>query len=1187
MGSPACGGCPAGPDRFEFVGPFGPVCVSYGNDGYGGYKASGTREHFYCKDGRWFYHGFWNGQEHVNSGPLGIGICPWKVQNFAPFGVGYGRLLNSSECGTIEDPPQGEGRFCAYCNGDTKEWIIEGPFAQGETIPTKPGFPAIHCENSYDAAREWAIANCSGNQSRQCVWCNKETNEKRVTQFDEQLPPPWEFEFCSGDTLVISQFTCEPLPPPEDIPCCDKLAEILKKIGDCKGGISQQCGANINECCDKLDGCIDRVIDKINDKLRKVSKSCAQCKAEAGTSASQTLEYAVACAKYATRTCEAEIECKSSQDNGKPCTTCGTSPCCCKEGKCEPCEPKPPEQGDWCGWCDYTTGLYVVIRRGQNPPSNNYRLVVCGDEAAAVHLATNAECKKITPPTIPEPPQFPRFPTFGTPVCDLNIYAQPYRLGEFFAAAKSAEFNSSIVQTAEELAEQLSHDNAGNNVLSAAIKAIVGIELLPFALAPKVAESISSALGCNSEQWKALYVLESGMSYLEKKVGVDFGTAKLPWTYAKNALCRNRWLTGEQAISAYLTDTINFTTASVLGGMEGWCQDAFKWQIETRRSKPAMQDLFRMRHRQLISPSEYDKKMREIGFLEPDVRNDLFKTSEVIPPYSDLVRLMVRDAADRDVVEKFGLDDKFGDKFQGELRDWAKWQGVPDNVMRYMWRAHWSIPSPTQLFEFWHRLRHKPEFGGADRLMQDIKDALIQQDILPYWHDKFLAVSFRPLTRVDVRRGFDIGTINRDEVYDAYIDGGYSDENAERLTRFAEKQRELGARKHWALKLWIKQLITREQAIEYITTDGIPDDIANRAADVAASGFVSSPIAASFRRADISLDQFKSGLATYGVTTEATDAIAAALSYQIAVPPAIKAFRVGRSSRSAAAAKAIEYGMHHDIVDRLLDEAKEEQLNTTVKLCQNGIRKRFMLGEFDADAAIGLLTDGGTDSEYAEILVDGWKCQKSSVGRAIPAAKLCNWLEHGAITPEDFIQRLVRIGYHQADAALMVADCLQSISVKRMKQAEKEMKENAAAVRRAQQEQARQAAKARQEADRLKRLAEKAATTRRNREKQIASAAEKVYDKCDCTIYQAMEAVKEAKNQLENSFGFSIDDALAILLISADGWNGGTLADFWDHTNAIAVGSQSVGIEDIGEVSLVSSSRNGEISPLAPSTPFV
>ncbi|GAI51987.1 unnamed protein product, partial [marine sediment metagenome] len=53
------------------------------------------------------------------------------------------------------------------------------------------------------------------------------------------------------------------------------------------------------------------------------------------------------------------------------------------------------------------------------------------------------------------------------------------------------------------------------------------------------------------------------------------------------------------------------------------------------------------------------------------------------------------------------------------------------------------------------------------------------------WRDKLIDVAYTPYTRVDVRRMYKAGVLNREQVKRSYLDIGYDDEKAENMTKFA------------------------------------------------------------------------------------------------------------------------------------------------------------------------------------------------------------------------------------------------------------------------------------------------------------------------------------------------------------------------------------------------------------------
>jgi hypothetical protein len=189
----------------------------------------------------------------------------------------------------------------------------------------------------------------------------------------------------------------------------------------------------------------------------------------------------------------------------------------------------------------------------------------------------------------------------------------------------------------------------------------------------------------------------------------------------------------------------------------------------------------------VLTEGDYRKKMREAGFLRDDDVDALYQLTQQIPPPSDLVRFMVRDAGDTGLVEKFRLDDQFEDKFTEQIQIWATQQGIDPTYMQYVWRAHWSIPAPGQLANMLHRLSRRRPDDPAFVDTATIRAALVQQDIAPFWVDKFIAISYAPLTRIDARRAYEIGALDKTGLKEAYLNLGYSPESADTLVDFNAK----------------------------------------------------------------------------------------------------------------------------------------------------------------------------------------------------------------------------------------------------------------------------------------------------------------------------------------------------------------------------------------------------------------
>lgn len=257
----------------------------------------------------------------------------------------------------------------------------------------------------------------------------------------------------------------------------------------------------------------------------------------------------------------------------------------------------------------------------------------------------------------------------------------------------------------------------------------------------------------------------------------------------------------------YLTDRIDSEVWECWTKANGNLPRPAKLVRDSKRTIPGVTDVVSLARRKVISfTSDLPKRLRELGVTDPGHVAEFWKLSEFVPPFTDVMRMMVRDSEDRQVVDKYDYDKGFEAKFAGKLAQWAEDQGISTDVARYLWRAHWDLPSNTALYEMFHRLRpDRPEVREWDLAwgrenfdpqwrvanprppvvtLDDVRYAIEVNDMSPAWVDPLLAVSYRPITPTDARRMFEIGDANEDELYHRLRDSGYDDPSARRLVKY-------------------------------------------------------------------------------------------------------------------------------------------------------------------------------------------------------------------------------------------------------------------------------------------------------------------------------------------------------------------------------------------------------------------
>jgi hypothetical protein len=207
-------------------------------------------------------------------------------------------------------------------------------------------------------------------------------------------------------------------------------------------------------------------------------------------------------------------------------------------------------------------------------------------------------------------------------------------------------------------------------------------------------------------------------------------------------------------------------------------------------------------------PFDADKALEHAGYHVDDL--GLVKAAwEFLPGVQDVIRMAVKEVFSPEIAAKFQQYADLPPKFV----EMAAKQGLSAEVAGWYWAAHWDLPSTTQGYEMLHRGVIKEE--ELDLLLR-------AQDVMPWWRDKLKAIAYSPLTRVDVRRMYQLGVLDEPGVVQAYKNLGYNQANADKLLEFTKvyygPEDETGeeADRDWTkaeiLDGYRKKIITTDQA---------------------------------------------------------------------------------------------------------------------------------------------------------------------------------------------------------------------------------------------------------------------------------------------------------------------------------------------------------------------------------------
>lgn len=278
---------------------------------------------------------------------------------------------------------------------------------------------------------------------------------------------------------------------------------------------------------------------------------------------------------------------------------------------------------------------------------------------------------------------------------------------------------------------------------------------------------------------------------------------------AANSMMPNRWASPGDAISFRRRKLIDDDTYYAYMLWEGFDeQEALRIYNASAQLLDVAGLLF-LERRGRLEEGEYHERMGKLGYSETTA-DEIELTTRYYGSASDIVRFAVREVYTPEVVERFGLMEDLPPRYLEE----ASKIGIDEETAKSFWASHWILPSLGLGYEMLHRNAIDPE--DLDLLMKT-------QDIMPFWRGPLKQISYAPYTRVDVRRMYQSGTLKREDVLRSYLDLGYDEFKAEKMTQFTVAWSEPEARK--LTRTMIERAysygeLTREEAIARLVIMG-------------------------------------------------------------------------------------------------------------------------------------------------------------------------------------------------------------------------------------------------------------------------------------------------------------------------------------------------------------------------------
>ena len=393
--------------------------------------------------------------------------------------------------------------------------------------------------------------------------------------------------------------------------------------------------------------------------------------------------------------------------------------------------------------------------------------------------------------------------------------------------------------------------------------------------------------------------------------------------------------------------------------------------------------------RGLIDEGMVDNHLSRHGY-DAAAKNAIKDLRFFLPPPTDLIRMAVREVFDPEARARLTLDADFPEAFA----QYAARQGFSRDVAEDYWAAHWDLPSPSQGYEMLHR-------GLIDD--QELADLLKALDYAPVWRSNLQAISYNPITRVDLRRLYKAKVITEDDVFQGYKAIGYDDTNARRLTDFTttyytpEDKTQLDDFADLAVSnfrdAYRRHVITREAALDRIVEAGYTEDVGE---------FL------------LSIDDQKLAL---DPTTEAGIPVRDLTQAVI-----LRAYREKVWTRERAQEELETQGYLPWAADLLLSLETLSLEDEIAGLEEAVVKEEYTKRVIDRAQASSRLDALEVGAERRDLLLRRWDLQAAVKTRELTVAQVQRGLKKGTVTETEALSRFAGMGFTELDANWLVGD---------------------------------------------------------------------------------------------------------------------------------------------------------------------
>lgn len=272
-----------------------------------------------------------------------------------------------------------------------------------------------------------------------------------------------------------------------------------------------------------------------------------------------------------------------------------------------------------------------------------------------------------------------------------------------------------------------------------------------------------------------LGIMEAAASQTaETGLGIVLDPLLRPVGYCMNRAYPNKLLSAQQSVIANHKGFMDSAAMAYQTAAEGYPGDQATTLWNLTKEAPDAGSAMTLLNRGIISEENAIQWMRIAG-LDQEEAEQLVNLRLHVPSVGEIQGYLVGSAYELDEIEQWGLNDEYPDAADGDLEK----NGAERDIGLKTWRTHWMLPGNDVLLDMYHR--HIIDYAS-------LMSALKFNNVPLSMREKVIAQGVTLPMRRMINGMMRYGVVNEDYVKSIFLQFGYSDDNATRLTLLAMKQ---------------------------------------------------------------------------------------------------------------------------------------------------------------------------------------------------------------------------------------------------------------------------------------------------------------------------------------------------------------------------------------------------------------